>query len=566
MYSIVLFRERLPKGRPSQLDLPSIILILPLQVGFLGSIVKASLLHNANRLMTVAGQIKKGAYFDSVTLMRVGKELAGLPGVADAAVVMGTKSNRAILHSSGLLIPRFGGAGDTDLLIAVKAGTAKAAAEALAEAEGLLRKATRKAAADAEVRPVSLEGALQVLPDANLALISVAGRYAGDVALRALERGLHVMLFSDNVPLEQEIALKHFARKRGLLVMGPDCGTAIINGVPLAFANAVNRGSIGVVAAAGTGLQEVSCLISNAGAGISQAIGTGGRDVKQEVGGIMFIQALKALAKDEQTRIILLVSKPPHPQVLKRIERAMKPIRKPIVTLFIGAPRKDTGPATLEEAALQAVAVAQGRNVDAVAHQLAARDKDLCKLAQREAARSAKGRKGVRGLFSGGTFCAEAQIILRDMLPEVYSNAPVKGVKQLRDSLVSQGNTLIDLGEDEFTIGRPHPMMDYSLRNRRILEEATDRGTAVILLDVVLGYGANSDPAAELRDVLRKATRNASVVCSITGTDQDPQNRSQVEAALRKAGATVMPSNAAACKLTGQIIRCLLDRKMGAKR
>ena len=185
--------------------------------------------------------------------------------------------------------------------------------------------------------------------------------------MRALESGLHVMLFSDNVPLEQEIALKQFARKRGLLVMGPDCGTAIINGVPLAFANAVNRGNIGIVAAAGTGLQEVSCIISNEGAGISQAIGTGGRDVKQEVGGIMFIEGLKALAQDEQTRVILLVSKPPHPQVLKRIEKVIKTIRKPVVTLFIGAGTSGRGPATLEEAALQAVALAQGQKPDAAA-------------------------------------------------------------------------------------------------------------------------------------------------------------------------------------------------------
>jgi FdrA protein len=517
--------------------------------------------------MTVLGQIKKGAYFDSVTLMRVGKELAGLPGVADAAVVMGTKSNRAILHSGGLLVPEFSGAGDTDLLIAVKASMAKAAEAALAAAEGLLGKATRRAATGAEDRPVSLDGALHVMPEANLALISVAGRYAGDIAMRALERGLHVMLFSDNVPLEQEIAVKRFAWKRGLLVMGPDCGTAIINGVPLAFANAVNRGSVGIVAAAGTGLQEVSCVISNAGAGISQAIGTGGREVKAEVGGIMFIEALKALARDEPTRVILLVSKPPHPQVLRRIERVVKTIRKPIVTLFIGAPSKGgaparcrlTGserpkPATLEEAALQAVALAQGGNPEAAAQQLAARDESLREVAQREAARGNKDRKYVRGLFSGGTFCAEAQIILRGMLPALYSNVPVQGVKQLRDSLVSQGNTLIDLGEDEFTVGRPHPMIDYSLRNGRILEEAGDPATAVILLDVVLGYGAHPDPAAELRSVLRQAARKVTVVCSITGTDQDPQNRSRVESALRKAGAIVMPSNAAACKLAGQII------------
>ena len=518
--------------------------------------------------MTVAGHIKKGAYFDSVTLMRVGQALAALPGLSDAAVVMGTKSNQAILGASGLLIPLFKPAGDTDLLIVVKAKTDKLAQSALAAVDALLAKANRKSSAGTEVRPVSLDSALKVLPEANLALISVAGRYAGELAMRALESGLHVMLFSDNVALEQEVALKQFARKRGLLVMGPDCGTAIINGVPLAFANAVNRGSIGIVAAAGTGLQEVSCIISNEGAGVSQAIGTGGRDVKQEVGGIMFLEGLKALAKDDQTRVILLVSKPPHPAVLKRIEQAIRTIRKPVVTLFIGAGTSGPGPRTLEEAALQAIALAQGQPPDAAAQRLAARDEALAKLAAREVTRRKRGQKYVRGLFSGGTFCAEAQIIFKDLLADVYSNAPVGREKPLRDSLVSQKNTVIDLGEDEFTVGRPHPMIDYSLRNRRILEEAADAGTAVILLDVVLGYGSNPDPAAELTPVLRKAARKVAVVCSITSTDQDPQNRSRVEKALRKAGAIVMPSNAAACKLAGLIAQGLgpSARAGGSKR
>jgi FdrA protein len=485
----------------------------------------------------ITGQVRKGAYFDSVTLMRVGKEITGMPGVIDAAVVMATASNKAILNASGLLSVQFKDAGDTDLVIAVKAESEAAAKTALAAVDGLLKRP-----AATESRPVNLSGALQILPDANLALISIAGRYAGDEAMRALEAGMHVMLFSDNVPLEKEIALKRFAAKRGLLVMGPDCGTAIINGVPLAFANVVNRGNIGIAAAAGTGLQEVSCIISNAGAGISQAIGTGGRDVKKEVGGIMFIEALKALAKDEQTKVILLVSKPPHPAVLKRITKSIKTIRKPVVTMFIGA-----SPTTLEEAALTAVALSRGKKPPEVA----APD---TKIAKREAGKRKKRQKYVRGLFSGGTFCAEAQILLGN---GVYSNAPTGKSRQLKDSLKSQKNTLIDLGEDEFTVGRPHPMIDYSLRNKRILQEAEDPETAVILLDVVLGYGSNPDPAAELTGVIREACRRVSVVCSITGTDKDPQNRSRVKTALRKAGAIVMPSNAAACKLAGSIIQCL---------
>jgi succinyl-CoA synthetase alpha subunit len=507
--------------------------------------------------MIVAGQIRKGAYFDSVTLMRVGKEITALPGVIDAAVVMGTKSNKAILNSSGLLSARLDNASDTDLLVAVKGETETATQSALAAVDGLLKKMVNTTTKGSESRPTSLAGALNIIPDANLALISIAGRYAGDEAMRALENGLHVMLFSDNVSLEKEIALKKFAQKRGLLVMGPDCGTAIINGVPLAFANVVNRGNIGIVAAAGTGLQEVSCIISNAGAGISQAIGTGGRDVKQEVGGIMFLEGLKALAKHEPTRVILLVSKPPHKDVLRRIEKLAKTIRKPIVTSFVGASTHEDCPSTLEEAALIAVALSQGQPRDEVSTRLVARDKEILRIAKREAGKRKKNQKYVRGLFSGGTFCAEAQVLFKSLLTGVFSNAPVGNTKQLRDSLVSQKHSVIDLGEDEFTVGRPHPMIDYSLRNRRILVEADDPETAVILLDVVLGYGSHPDPAAELSSVVRQASRKVSVICSITGTNQDPQNRSRVEAALRRAGAIVMPSNAAACKLAAQIIQCL---------
>jgi len=505
--------------------------------------------------MIVAGQVRQGAYYDSVTLMRVGKELAGLNGVADAAVVMGTKSNQAILNSSGLLAAQLKEATDTDLLVAVKAETQTAADAALAVVDRLLKHAVKNPGSRGETRPTSLDGALHVMPDANLVLISVAGRYAGDEAMRALEHGLHVMLFSDNVPVEKEIQLKKFAQKKGLLVMGPDCGTAIINGVPLAFANVVNRGNIGIVAAAGTGLQEVSCIISNEGAGVSQAIGTGGRDVKKEVGGLTFMEGLKALAKDKNTQVILVVSKPPHPVVLNRLTKLIKTIRKPVVTMFIGANAKRGDPSTLEEAALMAVALAQGKKLDDVAKRLETTDAELGWIAKREAAKRKKGQKYVRGLFSGGTFCAEAQILFSRMISDVYSNAPAGQAKPLKDSLKSQKNTAIDLGEDEFTVGRPHPMIDHSLRNRRILEEAHDRETAVILLDVVLGYGSHPDPASELSGVIREARKKVTVVCSITGTDRDPQNRSRVEVALRQAGAIVMPSNAAACKLAGSIIQ-----------
>jgi FdrA protein len=266
--------------------------------------------------MNISGRIKQGFYFDSVSLMRVGRELSGFPGVVDASVVMATEANKSILDMSGLLLPEFKKSGEQDLLIVVKAKEAAVAKAALGKAEELLSRKKKPAAAGGAEAPAprDLAAAAAGLPGANLALISVAGRYAAREARKALDRGLHVMLFSDNVSIEDEVALKKAAHKKGLLVMGPDCGTAILNGVPLAFANVVPKGPIGIVGASGTGTQEVTCIIANEGSGVSQAIGTGGRDVKDAVGGISFLDAMQALASDPETKVIVLVAKPPQPQ------------------------------------------------------------------------------------------------------------------------------------------------------------------------------------------------------------------------------------------------------------
>jgi FdrA protein len=511
--------------------------------------------------MVVIGRIRKGSYFDSVTLMTVGKSLSAMDGVIDAAVVMGTAENKAILKASGLLVPDFEGARDTDLLIGVSAGTDEAAQAALAAVDDALRAARSRYADEDEFHPASLDGALTVVPDANLAVISVAGRYAGREAMRALESGLHVMLFSDNVPLETEIGLKTFAHDRGLLVMGPDCGTAILNGVPLAFANVVNRGEIGIVAASGTGLQEVSCIVSNEGAGISQAIGTGGRDVRDEVGGISFLDGLAALAEDDSTRVIVLVSKPPGEKVLARIREAALGCDKPVVSAFLGS--KPEGPSdarTLEEAALKAVALWQERDPTEVSARLESRDEAIWDRTEDIGLRCDERQMYVRGLMSGGTFAAEAQVIFADMIADVCSNAPTAGSVLLRDPLESSRNTVIDLGSDEFTVGRPHPMIDYSIRKKRILAEADDPTTAVILLDVVLGYGSHPDPSAELADVIADVSERVCVVCSVTGTHQDPQDSAVVERELTEAGAIVTRTNAAACTRAGYVAKWLAER------
>lgn len=514
--------------------------------------------------MIIKGISKKGAYYDSVTLMIVSKELNKQDGVIESSVVMGTNENKAILKTAELWIAEFDKLNDTDLIICVKAENQSSAENAVQNVDKILKEIRNKKDEGETPSAHSFEQAMSQLPDANLSLISVPGKYAAREAKKALDQGLHVMIFSDNVTIEEELDLKKFAKEKGLLVMGPDCGTAIINGVPLAFANVVSAGNIGIVAASGTGLQEVSSIISNQGGGISQAIGTGGRDVKKEIGGIMFIEAIRALNADEKTSCIVLVSKPPHPEVLQKICDEIKSISKPVIGILIGGDPevlKKAGiiPAnTLEEAALLAVSISQGKSSESISLSISQR-KDEIKRQAKELAKNAKG-KYFRGLFSGGTLCDETQLIMKDSLGFVYSNTPLNPDFKLADVWKSQKNTIIDLGDDEFTSGRPHPMIDFSLRRKRIIDEASDKDVAIILLDVVLGYGSHLDPASELVPAIQKAREispNLLFVCSITGTQGDPQNRKNVIDKLSEAGVVVMPSNAAATELTEQIILAL---------
>lgn len=512
--------------------------------------------------MVLKGEIKKGEYYDSVTLMNAARRLNSEKGVLDSAIVMATQENKGILKTSGLLLPEFDRADGSDLVAVVKADNADNAAAALARAWAIVKEKPAAKASSQGQRPNGLSGAMKDMPDANLIIISVAGRFAGTLAMDALSRGLNVMLFSDNISLETEIELKRYASSKGLLVMGPDCGTAIINGAPLAFANAVNRGDIGMVAAAGTGLQEVTAIVSNEGAGVSQAIGTGGRDVKKDVGGISFLAGLQALAKDPQTKVILLVSKPPHESVLRKIAAAARKIHKPVVAVLLGDEEHLLDSAgvmqfdTLEEAALVAAALSRGHDTSHADALLARRRLEEERLAIRLSAGKKPGQKHVRGLFSGGTFASEAQLVMKPMLGRIKSNVPFAAGDKLANSLVSEGHSVIDLGEDEFTVGRPHPMIDFSLRNKRIEAEAADPSTAVILLDVVIGYGANQQPLADITPAIKAALKTnpaVSVICSVTGTDLDPQNRQTVTAGLKAAGATVMPSNASACRLAALV-------------
>ena len=508
--------------------------------------------------------VKKGEYFDSVSLMIVGKDIALMDYVLDATVVMATQENKSILKTAGLYLDEFEEYDDTDLLIVVKSDHEEKLDEIFKNVDNLLIEIRNKKDDQGTFNPRSLETAIQIQPESNLALISLAGRYAGAEAMKALQKGLNVMLFSDNVSIETEIELKKYAVENNLLMMGPDCGTAIINGVPLAFSNAVHKGDIGIIAASGTGLQEVSSIISEEGFGISQAIGTGGRDIKEQVGGMMFISALDALKNDEKTEVIVLVSKPPHPAVLKKINEKLKKISKPIVSVFLGANSnliKESGAfaaETLEEAALLACAISSKVEISKVSKYLEERSKSYEKIVTNEVKKISSGRKYIRGLFSGGTLCDETQLILKNNSENIFSNRATDEKFALTDSWLSKEHTLVDLGEDEFTVGRLHPMMDFDLRNKRILQEARDEETAVILFDLVLGYGANIDPLNEILPIIIKAQKIApdiSFICSVTGTEQDPQNRSMIIQTLEKNGVIVMPSNAAAAEVVKLIIK-----------
>jgi len=510
--------------------------------------------------------IKSSEYHDSVTLMEIARELTQLPGVSDAAVVMATEANKSILREAGLLLPEIEAASTNDLVIVVLAENEVTAERALESAgKHLVRRP--QVSEGTTVAPRTIQGAVRQNPESNLAVISVAGQYAAAEAWEALRNGLHVLLFSDNVSIEDEVALKKYAAERGLLMMGPDCGTTIINGVALGFANVVPRGPVGIVSASGTGLQEVSTLLAKLGAGISQAIGTGGRDLKEAVGGIMMIEGLKALQDDPETKVIVLVSKPPSAIIAERVLGQVKLSNKPTVACFLGAepaPIAEAGaiPAgTLQEAAYLSAAEVQGYAGASVGEMIDREGVDLKAQAGELRRRLSPRQKYLRGLFSGGTLAAEGLVIWEGILGGVRSNLATDPGMRLRDATRSEGNCAVDLGGDEFTVGRPHPMIDNDLRIRRLIQEAADPAVAVIVLDVVLGYGAHPNPAGELGAAIRQTREKAAnegreliFVTSVTGTEGDPQGFDRQVRALEDAGAVVCECNAAAARLAGFIV------------
>jgi FdrA protein len=482
-------------------------------------------------MSVVVNEVRRGTYLDSIALMRMTRAVTAIPGVEEAGLMMGTPANVRIMQDAGVLSAEGKDAAPGDLIIAIRAKDRAVADAAIAEARKQLDTPRQSAGGGASAwAPRSLRSAVAATPGANLALISVPGAFAASEARKAMGRGLNILMFSDNVPVEEEVELKNEARERGLLMMGPDCGTAIINGVPLGFANAVPRGDIGIVGASGTGIQEVSCLLANNGGGISHAIGTGGRDLKSEVGGITTLMAIDLLDADPRTKHIVVISKPPAKEVAKAVLERVAKSKKPFTVCFIGGmditpPAGATLVPTLKAAAEHALGL---------------------KLAPAHGgAVPQKKRQGklVRGLFAGGTLCAEAQVVLRDAGLSVSSNTPIPGATNL--GATSGAHTIIDLGDDEYTQGRPHPMIEPAVRDAPLATALADPETGVVLLDIVLGYGASADPAGHLTVQLAKAgAKRPAVIACVTGTEQDPQRRSVQIQRLEQAGVIVAPSAA----------------------
>lgn len=484
-----------------------------------------------------AVQLRRGRWADSAKLLAAARAAEAVDGVEQATCFMATPANLDELRSRGLWDEGLADAGPDDLAIVVAGPGADgglAAAAAVLDAQG-----GAPGAAGAVRAPRTLARA-----DSDLALISVPGDYAALDAHAALSAGMDVMLFSDGVSLDDEVALKRRAHALGHVVMGPGCGTAIIDGVGLAFANVVRSGPIGVVAAAGTGAQEVTVLIDDAGSGISTCYGTGGRDLYEKVGAITMLDCIARLRDDPATAVILCVSKPPAPEVAALVIDALAACGKPAAACFIGLasdPAETTVRqcATLEEAAAAAAGLAGGQS-------------------QRTSADAAGAPVTgvVRGLFSGGTLCSEAAAILADLLGELQSNAPAGAATKLAAGATPTTHACLDLGEEEYTRGRPHPMIDPLARAELIEEVAADPRVGVLLVDVVLGYGSHVDPAGALAPSLGAATAaGKTVIAHVCGTEADPQVRSRQEATLRDLGVLLAPTNAAAARLAAACVQ-----------
>ena len=511
--------------------------------------------------------IKKKQYYDSVYLMGVNARLASAPGVQKTAVLMASEKNKQLLFDFGLEETQLDAAGANDLVIAIVADSQIVVDDVLLNADQVLRMS------DHETTGKSIstfEEALIQKPAANLVSISIPGEYAAREAQKAIDAGLHVFIFSSNVSVEDELALKQKATERNLLVMGPDCGTSLLGGIGLGFTNVVRRGTIGVVGAAGTGLQEFTCQVHNLGLGISHAIGIGTNDVSDAIGGLTAFSGIKALEDDENTSVIAFVSKPLGSQMLHHFINRIKNCTKPVVCCFLGEDQLPEQSQTLkftrtiDETVREAIKFTGGKALLGSMLKLTAEEKNWIETEQQFWSDQ---QKFLRGIFAGGTFCYQSQQILRDSGITAYSDSPLDPQYKLKDPDISMDHSIVDMGDEYYTIGKPHPMIDGFLRRKRIETESLDPEVAVIFLDFILGYNASPDPVGDLLDAIEQAKQSAedrgahlTFVASVCGTEDDPQDMNLQIQMLKEQGVIVFTSNAKAALFCAGLVGNIGDQ------
>lgn len=485
--------------------------------------------------------IKKNSYQDSVSLMLLTTKLSNIEEVKKISVMMGTPANKEIFKNIGLYTVELETAGANDICIVLECSNEKILDYIVSEIDNFLKSQFSNENTKALQVSRTLTGAISKLPEANISLISINGEYAAEEANKALEAGLNVFLFSDNVTEEEEVKMKIKAREKGLIVMGPDCGTSILKGIPLGFANVIESGNIGIVGASGTGIQEISAIISRGGYGISHAIGTGGRDLSEKVGGVTAGMALELLSNDIATDVIIFVSKPPAVSVMRKIKEQFRTINKPIVTIFLGEPggRYEDNvyyASTLAEAAYKAIEISNViKEIDKIGEEIKSISKN-------------RSQRAIKGLYCGGTLALEAAHIIAG-----HFNQEVNKPHDMGVMLNLNENKIIDLGDDYFTRSKPHPMIEPSLRSEYIKEYAMKEETAIMLFDNVIGYGSNdrtaeilSEEVIKVKKELKLKNRNVIFVASVTGTKGDPQNYKKQVRILKDAGIIIFETNAAA--------------------
>lgn len=505
--------------------------------------------------------ILKNHYYDSVFLMGVNKRISEMPGVEQSAVLMGTEANKKLLMDMGISAAEVEGARPNDLILSVTAGSSQIVEEVIDCFDGILKDMS-PGREFSGVR--TFQTAHERKPNANLAVFSIPGEFVSHEARKALEAGLNLFLFSSNVPTEEELELKRMGHSSRLLVMGPDCGTSIINGVGIGFANVIRRGNIGALGPSGTGLQEFTSFIHNAGAGISHAIGTGSNDLSDTIGGLTTFTALELLEEDPSTEVMAIVSKPPGEQTLNALLERGSKLKKPLIGCFLGI--KDTA-ISVEGSIKLAGTIDGAANLALVAAGYKPRMETVSEHADEEGKLEAiragwtDGSTALRGVFAGGTFCYQSQQILLEAGIPVYSNSPIQAEYRLTDPNISLKHTVVDMGDEYFTLGKPHPMIDSTERAKRILVEAADPSVSILLLDFILGYNAASDPVGDLRDAIleakaleRRAGGELTIVASICGTREDPQDLALQAEMLQEIGVFVFSTNLQATEFCVQLL------------